>query len=114
MIKLISKILMTIFLLICVGVHVRGVLVPFSSEPLGSHIIHIISYTLCLVSILRQFSWAWVAYTFGAIYPFFYHARCTWMEYSIHERFSPVCIFVIILLPAGIGLVWPKSMAKQR
>ncbi|MCW3126695.1 MAG: hypothetical protein JWO03_2353 [Bacteroidetes bacterium] len=110
MAKLIFKILMILFLLICVGVHVQGLLAPFSSEPVWSHIVHVISYTLCLVSIIRPFSWAWVAYTIGAIYPFLYHGRCAWIQYTVHDRFSAVCILVVVLLPLGSWIVWPERV----
>lgn len=106
------KILMATFLVVCVGVHVQGIISPFTSEPLWSHIVHIISYTLCLIAIIRPFSRAWVAYTIGAIYPFMYHARCVWMTYDIHHWLSPVCTLVIVLLPAGCWLVWPKGPSK--
>ena len=105
----IFKILMSVFLVICIGVHVVGVVSPLTGEPLWSHIVHMISYAICLVSVLRPFSWRWVAYTIGAVYPFMYHARCAWTQFAIFGRYSAVCILVVVLLPTGIWLVWPKG-----
>ena len=105
----ILKGLMTLFLLICIGVHVAGLLHPFSSEPTWSHIVHTISYCLCLYSVIRPAQISWLLYTIGAIYPFMYHARCAWTQYTMYQQLSAICILVVVLIPAG---VWLTRQAK--
>ena len=105
------KFAMILFLLICLGVHVRGVLSPFSDEPMWSHIVHLVSYTCCLICVIRPFPMAIVAYTIGAIYPFIYHARCVWTQHELYHRWSPICILVVVLMPAGMIVVAGRKRA---
>ena len=109
---LVLKVLMNVFLLICIGVHIWGLMSPVTSEPVYSHVIHLVSYSVCLVSLTRPFLWARVAYTIGAVYPFIYHARCVWEHYETYHRLSPVCILVVVLLPVGMLLIGYKEQAK--
>ena len=104
----IGRILLIIFLLICIGVHVTGLLSPFSDEPVWSHIVHLVSYIVCLLCMIRQTSFAWLAYTIGAIYPFIYHARCAWQQYEVYHRYSAICVFVVVMMPIGLALLWRK------
>ena len=99
---LVLKIVMILFLLICIGVHLKGILSPFSDEPTWSHIVHLVSYSICLISIARPFPMAMMTYTFGAIYPFIYHARCVWTQHELYQRWSPICILVVVLMPVGM------------
>ncbi|MBS1623523.1 MAG: hypothetical protein JSS76_06410 [Bacteroidetes bacterium] len=109
MIHVIFRRAMILFLLICLAVHIAGLARPFSTEPLWSHIVHLISYSACLYCIVRRPGVGWVIYTLGAIYPFIYHARCTWSQYTVYHHYAAICILVVILLPAGIWLVRPRQ-----
>lgn len=108
MIDVIFRRVMIAFLAICLAVHIAGLLRPFSSEPTWSHLVHLLSYALCLYCVIRPMQLAWVIYTIGTIYPFLYHAPCAWTQYSEHGQLSIVCILVVVLLPAGGWLVRPS------
>lgn len=105
MIEVIFRRAMILFLIICLAVHAIGLIRPFSTEPVWSHIVHLISYALCMYGILRTARTGWLLYTVGAIYPFIYHARCAWSQYTDRHELSGICILVVVLIPAGWWLV---------
>ena len=102
--------LFIVFLLICIGVHVTGLVTHYSDEPVYSHIIHLISYCVCLYALLRAIPMRTLIYVLAAVYPFLYHANCAWMSYSLHGRLNPICILVVILMPL-IG-VWIRKQSS--
>lgn len=105
MMVVIFRWVMIVFLTICLGVHVVGLIRPFSSEPVWSHIAHLLSYALCMYCVVRPPRAAWLFYTIGAIYPFVYHARCAWSQYMAYGQPAAICILVVVLMPAGWWLV---------
>jgi cytochrome bd-type quinol oxidase subunit 2 len=111
--RLLVNILFTLFLLICIGVHVVGLTTHFSDEPVYSHIIHLISYCLCLYALLRQVPYRHFIYLFAAVYPFLYHGRCAWNSYSLHGKLNAVCILVVVLMPLIGAWIWGQSNIRQ-
>lgn len=109
MIDVIFRRLMILFLIICLGVHVVGLARPFSSEPVWSHIVHLVSYCLCLYCVVSPPQIGWLLYTIGAIYPFVYHARCAWSQYTLYGHLAAICILVVVLMPAGGWLVGSRK-----
>lgn len=99
MVKSILNILFGLFLVICIGVHVYGLASPFSDEPVASHIVHLVSYCLCLFALLKAFKYSAVLYALAAIYPFCYHLHCAIMDFNLHGRLNPICILVVVLMP---------------
>lgn len=96
------KVLLAAFLAICVGVHVYGLLAPFSSESTLSHLIHLVGYSTCLLSVLlKKNPFTLPLYLCGALYPFFYHALCAWHSYSVAQELNYICWLVVVLLPLG-------------
>jgi hypothetical protein len=100
---LLLKALLALFLVICVSVHVYGIFVSATTEPLWSHIVHIISYVICLAAFLFRIKFRMHLYLLGMLYPFFYHARCAWIHFAAHHTLHPICMLVIVMLPlAGL------------
>ena len=103
------KVLLAVFLTICVLVHVYGLIYhPFPESDL-SHIIHILSYSLCLFTFLRPVKYRLLLYCMGAIYPFIYHANCFFTPLIELHKFNSICMLVIIVLPLAGWLVYKQS-----
>ena len=103
-------ILFTLFLLICIGVHVVGLATHYSDEPVYSHCIHLLSYCLCLYALLRKgIPYRALIYFLAAVYPFLYHGNCAWMSYTLHGRLNPVCILVVVLMPLIGFWIWRQG-----
>lgn len=102
----VAKVLIALYLTVCVGVHVYGAVHPFSAEPLWSHLVHTFSYALCLLAFLYQVPFRMGIYLLGMLYPFFYHAQCLWVQYSVHQVFSGICFSVVTILPVAGLMVW--------
>ena len=106
------KVLLALFLVVCVGVHVYGLLEPFSSESTLSHIIHLIGYGTCLLAVLlKKNPFSLSLYLCGALYPFFYHALCAWDTYELSHSLNYICILVIVVLP--LGAVWVAKKQNE-
>jgi len=95
-----------LFFFICIGVHVYGLLIPFSSETILSHLVHILSYGLCLWAVvggqltLSHPNAKVFIYGLGSIYPLFIHVPCTFSAFA-NGGVNWVCLLVIIFIPAG-------------
>jgi hypothetical protein len=112
--KTVIKILLATFLVICVGVHVAGFFVHVSDETPLSHTIHLLSYALCLFVFLKRVKYHLVLYGIGFVYPFVYHALCLEKTYVELHKVNPVCMLVVILLPA-IGIwMWLEAKAPKK
>ncbi|HWB63809.1 MAG TPA: hypothetical protein VG603_09885 [Chitinophagales bacterium] len=106
---IIFNVVFSIFLLICVGVHVYGLFSHFNSEPQYSHIIHIVSYGLCLYAYITTARFRLLAYVFGSIYPFLYHAHCAWVSFTDYGHLNGICILVVVMIPIGKLWLWKTS-----
>ena len=107
--KLIITLLFALFLLICIGVHIVGLVTKYSDEPIYSHIIHTICYCTCLFALIRPLRYRTEIYSVAAVYPFLYHANCAWMHYSLQGKLHPICILVIILMPLIAAWIWSQT-----
>ncbi|MDB5283255.1 MAG: hypothetical protein JWO06_2330 [Bacteroidota bacterium] len=110
-IQVITKILFTIFLVICISVHVYGLIAPFSTEPVWSHIVHTISYCACLFTLLVSVKYRLGIYIVGACYPFIYHANCAWHSYADLGKLNPICLLVVVMMPLAAVFIW--NMEKR-
>ncbi len=106
---MIVKILLGTFLAICVGVHIYGLFYHSFNEPDWSHIVHIISYSLCLFTFLRPIKFRIWLYLLGAVYPFFYHARCFFVPLIELHKFNHICLEVIIVLPLAAWFILKQN-----
>lgn len=104
----ILKILLATFLAICVAVHIIGFFYPVSTEPMWSHVVHVLSYGLCLFTLLKHVKHGIFIYLLGMLYPFFFHARCAWLSYN-SGNLSAICILVVLMLPAIGYQVWLRG-----
>jgi hypothetical protein len=104
--KFVAKVLLTVFLVICVGVHVYGLLTHFNNETDLSHIIHLLSYSVCLFTFLKRVKFRLWLYLAGLVYPFAYHALCLGKAYSELHTVNYVCLLVVVLLPAMAYWIW--------
>jgi hypothetical protein len=111
--QLIVNFLFITFLFICIGVHVYGLARRFNDESIPSHIIHLVSYCVCLLALLRPIQYRTLIYCLAAIYPFCYHAHCAWVSYTVHDKFNAICILVIIEMPLIALWIWKQSSMKQ-
>jgi|GEM_PF-2518442 hypothetical protein len=103
------NILFTLFLLICIGVHVAGLATHYSDEPVYSHVIHLTSYCICLYALLRPIPYRTLIYVLAAVYPFLYHANCAYRHYTLQGKLSPVCILVVVLMPLIGVWIWKQG-----
>ncbi len=93
------------FLAIGVGVHIYGLFSRFNDETVLSHIVHTISYALCLFAVLYSQKGNRLKYLYilGAVYPFYYHARCFFLQLSgTADVTIVVCLLVAVAMPLGI------------
>jgi hypothetical protein len=111
--RLIINILFTLFLIICIAVHVVGLATHYSDEPIYSHIIHLVSYCICVFVLLRPVQYRTLIYCLAAIYPFCYHAHCAWVHYAVQGKFHAVCILVIIEMPLIALWIWKQKELDQ-
>ncbi len=100
------------FLVICVAVHVYGLASPISDESVSSHIVHSISYLLCLWAVLHP-SWRYALFCYipGMLYPVAYHALCAYRTFAEHGEANFICLLVVFLLPVG---AWWLSRVDNR
>ena len=111
---LILRILIGLFLAIAVAVHIAGLFMHVSDENILSHIIHIISYSLCLFMFLRSVKYRLVLYAIGAIYPFCYHANCFFTHLLQQQKFNSICFEVIVVLPLAALIIWQQETENKK
>jgi hypothetical protein len=139
-IQLATKILFAIFFVICIAVHIVGPFTQISNEPLWSHIVHAISYCICLYVLLiagtkpndktkelalsppsrgaclpeRQgFRRGWI-YIAAACYPFVFHANCAWHSYFDYNKLNAICLLVIVMMPLAGLFIWNMEREISR
>ena len=105
----IFKILFAIFLVICIGVHVYGLFKPITHETTASHLIHIASYSLCLLTFLAPVQGRIIIYSLAAIYPFAFHAHCAWVSLADNGQLNGICILVVVMMPLGAFWIWKQK-----
>ena len=105
----IARILLGTFLAIGVGVHIYGLFYHLYNESDLSHVIHIISYSLCLFAFLRPVKFRLLLYCIGAVYPFFYHANCFFTPLIELHKFNSICLQVIIVLPLAAWFIQKQN-----
>lgn len=96
----VEKFLFSLFLTVCVVVHIVGLIQPYTAEPSWSHVIHIVSYTSCLLALLVDFKHRTWVYVIGLLYPFYYHSVC--LSQFADAMSIVICGLVVVLLP----LMW--------
>lgn len=107
--RLIIRILISVFLVIAITVHVIELLHPTLSEPVWSHIVHLISYSLCLFTFLREVRFRLLLYFIGTIYPLAYHTHCFATQLLEFDKFNTICFLVIVILPLAALVVWQNK-----
>ena len=106
---LIIRGLIALFLTIAVIVHVVGLFMKLSDESILSHIVHIISYSLCLFTFLRPVKFRLLLYAIGAVYPFCFHANCFFTHLIQQHHFNSICFEVIVVLPLAALLMFTQK-----
>ena len=106
---LIIRGLIALFLTIAVTVHVVGLFMHVSDECILSHIIHIISYSICLFTFLRPVKFRLLLFGVGAVYPFYYHANCFFTHFFQQHYFNSICFEVIVVLPLAALLLFTQK-----
>lgn len=97
----IVTVLFSLFFIPAVGVHVYGLFAPITQESTASHIIHIVSYSVCFFTFLRAIKYRLLLYALAAVYPFMFHANCFFTPLVQQNKFNAVCLLVIVMLPLG-------------
>lgn len=100
------KVLFSLFLVICIAVHVYGLLTRFNDESVLSHIVHTLSYSVCLFTFLYPVKYRLILYFFGAVYPVAYHAKCFLSQIVYQSKFNSICFLVIFILPLAAVVIW--------
>lgn len=93
----IIKYLASTFFAIAIAVHIYGLIYPYSSEPVASHIAHLLSYSVCLFAVLKTIKRAHFIYFLAALYPIYYHAGCV---RNADGSFNAICVFVVLFMTA--------------
>ncbi len=106
------RILISLFLIVAITVHIVGLFSPISDEPLWSHIVHLISYSLCLFTFLREVRFRLLLYFIGTIYPVAYHAHCFATQLLKFDKFNAICFLVIVILPLAALVIWQNKTAR--
>jgi hypothetical protein len=107
-----GKIFFALFFIPAIGVHVYGLIHPFTDESIPSHIVHVLSYSICFFTLLRPVKFRLLLYCVAAIYPFLYHANCFLTHLLQQDKLTPVCLLVIIMMPLGaIWIIWKNKTA---
>jgi hypothetical protein len=107
--SLIFKYLFAVFLVICVGVHVYGLFAPITHEGTASHLVHIASYSLCLLTFLVPVPGRPFVYLLAAVYPFAFHAHCAWVSLHDNGSLNGICILVVCALPMGAAWLFRQK-----
>ncbi|MCX6197999.1 MAG: hypothetical protein NTY88_02090 [Bacteroidetes bacterium] len=110
-INALPKIFLVLFFITAVSVHVIGLVKPFSPETPLSHIVHVVSYSLCLLTILKRLNFGIILYVIGSIYPYFIHAQCTYIQYTELNKLNAICIYTVIMLTAGFIFLLKEKRA---
>jgi hypothetical protein len=106
------NILISLFLAICIAVHIYGLFYhPFPESDL-SHIAHLTSYSLCLYTLLTRVKYRLLFYGIGSLYPFIYHLNCFYTQWVELHKFHPICFQVVAILP--VGAFWVFIQSKKR
>ncbi len=100
-----APILLSLFLVVCIAVHVLGLIYHPTQESNLSHIAHLVSYSLCLLCCLRPLPYANWIYVTATVYPFVYHGICAYESLTKLGKPNWICFLVIILLPLGLTVV---------
>ena len=109
----IIRILISLFLIIAITVHVVGLFSPISDEPLWSHVVHLISYSLCLFTFLREQRFRLLLYFMATIYPVAYHAHCFATQLLEFDKFNAICLLVIVVLPLAALLIFIENKKAE-
>jgi len=107
------KILISLFLLIAVGVHIAGLFMHVSDETILSHIVHLLSYAICLCAFMRPVKFQLSLYLIASVYPVFYHARCFFTQLSELHKFNSICFEVIVILPLAALLIFTENKKAE-
>jgi hypothetical protein len=97
MLHQVLKFLAATFFAIAIAVHIYGLLFPYSSESIVSHLAHILSYSVCLFTVSKRVKRAHFIYFIAAMYPIYYHAGCA---RSADGSFNAICVFVVLFMTA--------------
>jgi uncharacterized membrane protein HdeD (DUF308 family) len=111
MMHTVLKYLFAVFFLIAALVHVYGLIYHNTNESNSSHIIHLLSYSVAMLTVVNPKKYYFAVYAIAAIYPFYYHLACAWQTYNEMGKLNPICILVVILMPL-IG-AWVYKIVKN-
>lgn len=106
--------LISMFLTIAVAVHLAGPFFPDKlPEPLWSHLLHTVCYSVCLFTFLRPLKFRLWLFVLAAIYPFAFHAKCFWVSFAQREQLNIICLLVIIVLPLAGWLIQKQNHSAR-
>jgi hypothetical protein len=102
--KLLVRILFSIFFAIAIGVHVYYV-IHRDHEPLWWHAIYFITYGVCWWMIFSDHTHKARVYALMASFPFVTHIYYGMQHASAMDGSFWVCVLVCVLLPLGLLLI---------
>jgi hypothetical protein len=106
----IIKYLAATFFAIAIAVHVYGLFYPITSESTASHIAHLLSYSVCLLTVLKPINRAHFIYFIAALYPIYFHAGCA---RNNDGSFNAICVFVVLFMSAVTIWMFYNNRVKQ-
>lgn len=106
--KLLLRILFSIFFAIAIGVHIYYV-IESDSKPFWWHCIYFITYATCWMMIFYKNKKRELIYFFMALFPFFTHAYYAYIRIPNLDIEFWICVLVCVILP--LGFWWLKKDA---
>lgn len=109
--KLLARLLFSLFFVIAIGVHVYYVLYP-DHKPLWWHALYFLTYASCWRMLFSEHRHSVLIYTLMALFPFITHLYYGWQHSAHPDGVFWVCMAVCIFLPAGA--VWLMIVQKEK
>ncbi len=98
--KLIIRILLSVFFAIAIGVHIYYVLEP-DTQPFWWHCIYYITYGTCWWMILSKNKYRILIYSVMMVFPFITHLYYAYKHIPAFDSMFWICLLVCIMLPLG-------------
>ena len=101
--KLLAKIIFSIFFAIAIGTHIYYVF-ESDTKPFWWHCIYYITYGTCWWMIFSKNKYNSLIYAVMALFPFVTHLYYAYLHFSKLDAEFWICVLVCIILP--LGFLW--------
>ena len=106
--KVVFKILLSVFFAIAIGVHIYYVIKP-DTQPFWWHLLYYITYGVCWWMLFSKNEYRRAVYVMMALFPFVTHLYYGYQHFPSLDAMFWICLLVCVLLPAGYFLINEKA-----